>query len=87
MASNNESSHLSGASGSRRDTRNAVGKIFDNVREEKKSLEFAYTDMRAITKLTQVLDLIRQSGCKVEGGTLEQLLFYNRTDVNFKTMN
>ena len=44
-------------------------------------------DMRTITKLTQVLDLIKQSGYQIGKGSLEQLLFYNKTDVNFKTMN
>lgn len=40
-----------------------VGKMFDAApKEEKKSLEFAYMDMRTINKLTQVLDLIKQSG-------------------------
>lgn len=42
--------------------------------------------MRTITKITQMLDLIKQSGCDAAPGNLEQLLFYNRTDVNYKTM-
>ena len=55
-------------------------------RDEGKSLEEAGSDMRTITKITQMLDLIRQSGCETTPGNLEQLLFYNRTDVNYKTM-
>ena len=42
--------------------------------------------MRTITKITQMLDLIKQSGCDTAPGNLEQLLFYNKTDVNYKTM-
>jgi len=80
-------SHVSGQSNPRRDQRTATGKIYDAPREERKSLEFAHADMRTITKLTQVLDLIKKSGYRVNGDTLEQLLFYNKTDVNFKTLN
>ena len=43
--------------------------------------------MRSITKITQMLDQIKASGCHIIPGSLEQLLFYNLTDVNFKTMN
>lgn len=34
-----------------------------------------------------MLDLIKTSGCSIGPGLLEQLLFYNRTDVHQKTMN
>ncbi len=56
-------------------------------REERKSREHTNTDMRNITKSTQMLDLIKSSGCQINPASLEQLLFYNQTDVNFKTMN
>ena len=34
-----------------------------------------------------MLDLVKQSGCRIFPGSIEQLLFYNRTDVNFKTLS
>jgi|FrelakmetLWP11LW_1041352.scaffolds.fasta_scaffold216632_1 hypothetical protein len=34
-----------------------------------------------------MLDLIKSSGFQISPENLEQLLFYNLTDVNFKTMN
>jgi len=34
-----------------------------------------------------MLELIKTSGCQVAPGVLEQLLFYNRSDVFYKTMN
>ena len=43
--------------------------------------------MRTITKITQILDLVKTSGGQIAPGLLEQLLFYNRTDVHQKTMN
>ena len=40
------------------------------------------SDLSTITRVTMMLDLIKQSGWKISNGNLEQLLFYNRTDVN-----
>ena len=56
-------------------------------KEERKSLEHVNCDLRFITKLTQILDLNKTSGCQIATGLLEQPLFFNRVDVPNKTMN
>ena len=56
------------------------------AQEERKSHEFCTSDIRTITKITQMLDLIKQSGCSAAPSNLEQNLFYGRTDVNYRTM-
>ena len=86
----NELTHVSSTSGTRRDKINPnaiMTGASEQPREEKKSLEFAICDLRTITKVTQMFELIKASGCQVGAGSLEQLLQHNRTDVNFKTMN
>lgn len=55
--------------------------------EENKSREFTECDPRMITKVTQMLELIKQSGCIVSEGNLQQLHFYTRTDVNYRTLS
>ena len=53
---------------------------------ENKSHEFCYSDIRAITKITQMLDLIKQSGYSAGPKNLDQHYFFSKTDVNYKTM-
>ena len=82
----NDSSHVSNTSGQNQSTVQIAPKE-QSKEKSKVSLEFTEADMRDITKITQVLDLIKQSGCQIGPGSLDQLLFYNKTDVNFKTMS
>ena len=41
--------------------------------------------MRMITKVTQVLELLKLSGYQISAGNLEQLFHYNKTEINQKT--
>lgn len=56
---------MSGSQGQRRENSrpklqfNANGEAVGHNKEEEKSLEFAYSDLRTITKITQLLDLLK----------------------------
>jgi len=82
-----DTSHTSGQTGKSRGSKGGPHSTYSSVaetvkREEHKSLEHAFCDMRSITKITQMLDLVKTSGCQIAPALLEQLLFYNRTDVH-----